>query len=206
MRNGTLSVTSRIVVSAPESRFENSPLPTPQVGRQCRPGRPKASPDIRPVVVRQARGWKRLNREPVSCTTGHGVLHDRCRARPHREHHAHDRGRPAAACSETGPHDSGHRGPRSPPRCLIGDLLDAGRIDTGTLSVAPEPSELETKRCSPQQSMPRPGVIVRSPPPVSPIVQGSCRASRRVSSTRPRSSPLRPLPRSAPVSGLPRTV
>ena len=27
-------------------------------------------------------------------------------------------------------------------RCLIGDLLDAGRIDSGTLSVAPEPSEL----------------------------------------------------------------
>ena len=34
MRNDALSVTSRIVVSAPNSRLENSPLPTPQVGRQ----------------------------------------------------------------------------------------------------------------------------------------------------------------------------
>ena len=32
MPNGGLSVTSRIVVSAPDSRLESSPLPTPQAG------------------------------------------------------------------------------------------------------------------------------------------------------------------------------
>ena len=57
MQNDGLSVTSRIVVSAPDSRFENSPSSTPQPHNQCRSVRPKASPDIRPVVVRQARCW-----------------------------------------------------------------------------------------------------------------------------------------------------
>ena len=57
MPNDTLSVTSRIVASAPDPGFENSPSSTPQPRNQCRSGRPKASPDFRPVVVRQAGSW-----------------------------------------------------------------------------------------------------------------------------------------------------
>ena len=36
---------------------------------------------------------------------------------------------------------------------LIGDLLDAGRIDTGTLSVAPEPSDVAVTKHDLEKSM-----------------------------------------------------
>ena len=79
-------------------------------------------------------------------------------------------------------------------------FVDRGTADQLTATVD------TTADSSRRRSTCRRSFTVLSPPPVSPIVQGSCRASGRVSSTRPRSSPLRPLPHSALVSGLPRTV
>ena len=87
-------------------------------------------------------------------------------------------------------------------RGLIGDLLDAGRIDTGTLSVAPEPSELvglvEQARSTFVGSGGRHGIIIDLPADLPPamadrrrIVQVLVNLFANAARHAPESSPIR---------------